>query len=77
MGVGEEGCSPVRNVPETFLSVAFDSANEEVDNWVGLNWTFVQPLAQALTPAYFRLGGTRADFLLFKENATSSLGVLS
>jgi hypothetical protein len=34
-----DSSSPVRNVPDTFLSVAFDSANEEVDNWVGLNWT--------------------------------------
>uniref|UniRef100_A0A914CFQ3 Uncharacterized protein n=1 Tax=Acrobeloides nanus TaxID=290746 RepID=A0A914CFQ3_9BILA len=41
----------------------------------GLNLTFVTPLAKALGPSYFRVGGTHADYAIFQEkNSTVDKG---
>uniref|UniRef100_A0A914EGK9 Peptidase A1 domain-containing protein n=1 Tax=Acrobeloides nanus TaxID=290746 RepID=A0A914EGK9_9BILA len=63
--------SPVRTVSDKFLSVTLDTGSSKT-NFSGLNFSFITPLAKALSPAYLRFGGSDADNLIFQENLTLS-----
>ncbi|XP_055865224.1 heparanase-like isoform X1 [Biomphalaria glabrata] len=54
---------------QNFLSVAIDSS-EIKNKWRGFDFSSqkLQNLAHALSPAYIRIGGTDADFLIFNPN---------
>ena len=68
----------VYEVDPGFLSVTID-AGQIHQNWQSINFTSprVINMAKALNPAMLRVGGTSADFLLFKETASyASNGIL-
>ena len=65
-------------VDPEFLSVTID-AGQINHNWESINFTSprVINMAKALNPAMLRVGGTSADFLLFKETAShASNGIM-
>ncbi|ELT92924.1 hypothetical protein CAPTEDRAFT_216883 [Capitella teleta] len=61
----------VNEVDERFLSVAIESAI--VHRWRHFDTSNVrlQTLCRGLSPAFLRVGGTSADFLIFKPNGRS------
>ena len=62
----------VFTVDPQFLSVALGVDQTERD-WKGINFTSLRVInmAKGLNPAMLRLGGTRADFLLFNASSLS------
>jgi hypothetical protein len=62
----------VANVDPKFLSVAIGS-RLVAENWKNFDFksTKLLNMAKALSPAYFRLGGTSADLLYFKKHHKS------
>ena len=71
MGLSIDVDHRVAEVDDKFLSIAIDS-HVMAERWKNFDFasTRVKNMAKALSPAFLRLGGTAADLVTFKENAT-------
>ncbi|XP_021350709.1 heparanase-like isoform X1 [Mizuhopecten yessoensis] len=67
--------SVLKTTSSHFISMTIDS-NVSQANWGNLDFRSkkLQAIAEALSPCYLRMGGNKADFLIFSMNGTESVG---
>ncbi|CAI8054363.1 Heparanase [Geodia barretti] len=66
--------APISEVDPQFLSVTIDSGDIS-RNWSGITFTAqrIINMAQGLTPAMLRVGGTSGDFLIFNSSTAETV----